>query len=109
MEKTKSTTGLKKETLAALAVLFSPSVVIPVVILLLEKDEFVRINAVQSTIVFIIAAVLSTLLVWTIFLPGILWIIWFILWLIQVYKAWQGEEFQVPLIHKYSKILLSKI
>ena len=41
-------TGLKKETEAALATLLGPTMVVPILFLMIEKDEFVRFWAMQS-------------------------------------------------------------
>ena len=104
----KSETGLKKETAGALAVLFSPTIVISVVLFLIEKDAYVRFYVVQSVFLFVIVVILSMLTAVTIFLPGLLWIVWFIIWLMMVYKAWQGEEWEVPFLGKYARKFLKK-
>ena len=46
----KSTTGLKKEMAAAIATLLGPSIVVPILFLMIEKDEFVRFWAMQSVV-----------------------------------------------------------
>ena len=63
-----SGTGLKKETAAALATLLGPTLVVPVLFILLEKDEFVRFWAFQSIVVFVALFVLKWVFVLTIFL-----------------------------------------
>jgi uncharacterized membrane protein len=32
----------------------------------------------------------------------------FVLWLILIYKAWQGEEWEVPVLGKYARKLVKK-
>ena len=77
-------TGLKKETAAALATLLGPTLVVPVLFIILEKDEFVRFWAFQSIIVYIALFILNWLLVLTIFLiflTPLIFILGVILWL----------------------------
>lgn len=107
-----TTTGLKKETSAALAVLFAPTIVVPVVLLLIEKDEFVRFHAAQILVVGLSLFVLQWAMAITIILlplVPILTIIGFVVWLILVYKAWMGEKWQVPFFGKLTKQLINKL
>lgn len=114
MAEAKSTLGLglKKETLAAIAALFSPSIVVPVVIFLLEKDPLVRFYAAQGVVLFVLSIALSKVLIITLVLAllgGLVWLVWFILWLMTIYKAWQGEEWEVPFIGKLTRKLITKL
>lgn len=109
MAETKSVTGLKKETLAAVACLFSPTVVIPLVIYFIEKDSFVRFYAAQSVLVFISAAGLASILLLVFPIAGLVWITWFVVWLMMVYKSWQSEEWEVPVFGKIAKALIVKL
>jgi uncharacterized membrane protein len=104
--------GIKKETAAAVAVLFSPSIVIPVLLFLLVKDKFVRFYVVQSLILFLLATALWKVFIITIVLAllgGLVWLAWFILWLVTIYKAWMGEEWEIPLVGKLTKKVLAQI
>jgi len=108
----KSGTGLKKETAAALASLFGPTIIIPVVLFLLEKDSFVRFYATQAIVSFIAAILLAQVFFVTIFLAllsRLVWIGWFIIWLAMTYKAWQGEKWELPVLGKISRQILSKL
>lgn len=101
--------GLKKETAGALAYVLGP--ITGVFFLVTAKDSFVRFHAAQSIVVLGGITVLSWALVATFFLAGlvsILGIVWFVLWLVMIYKAWQGEEWEVPVLGKYARILLKK-
>lgn len=106
----KSTTGLKKETAAALSYVLGP--ITGVIFLVLEKDLFVRFHAMQSIVVFVGLFVLQQVLVFTIILlplvPLVIIII-FVLWLILIYRAWQGEEWEVPVFGKIARQLLGKV
>jgi uncharacterized membrane protein len=42
-------------------------------------------------------------------LSALLGIVSFALWLILIYKAWQGEEWEVPVLGKIAKNLLKKV
>ncbi len=108
----RSITGLKKETAAAMAVLFAPTVVVPVILLLLEKDAFVRFHSVQILVVGFGLFVLQWVLALTIiFLPlvPLISIVGFIVWLVLVYKAWMGEKWEVPFFGKFAIRLMGKL
>jgi len=117
MAETKGT-GLKKETAAALATLLGPTIVVPILFLLIEKDEFVRFWAMQSVVtsvvlfvifwvigIFAFTIVLAPLVA---FINGVLMLLGFLLWLLFVYKAWQGEMWVAPLVGKIAQNLLKK-
>ena len=69
---------------------------------LLESDnKFVRFHAMQSIIVFLPVSILITIFWW---IPIIGWIlsplisiIMFVLWVILMIKAYQGEKFKLPI------------
>jgi uncharacterized membrane protein len=65
----------------------------------------------QSIVVFISLFVLQWVLALTlILLPlvSLIGIVWFVLWLILIYKAWQGEKWEVPVLGKFAKQLAKK-
>lgn len=100
-------TGLKKETAAAIAYLVGP--ITGIVMLLLEKDEYVRFHAIQSIAVFGGLAVLQWVLGITVILSVLIPLTTlggFVLWLVLIYKATQGEKFLVPVVGKYVLRLL---
>jgi uncharacterized membrane protein len=102
--------GLDKNTAAALSYVLGP--VTGVVFFLLEKDSFVRFHAMQSIVVFGLLFVLQWIMGLTIVLISILpllTILTFILWLILIYKAWQGDEWEVPVLGKYVRKALEKV
>lgn len=104
-------TGLKKETAAALCTLLGPTLVVPVLFILLEKDELVRFWAFQSIIVYLALFILNWVLVLTIFLiflTPLVFVLGIVLWLVMTYKAWQGEKWQVPFIGKFAVQLMKK-
>ncbi|OGM55901.1 hypothetical protein A3E46_01665 [Candidatus Woesebacteria bacterium RIFCSPHIGHO2_12_FULL_46_16] len=102
-------TGLKKETAGALAYVLGP--ITGVIFLVLEKDPFVRFHSMQSIVVFVGLFVLQWILGFTIILlplVPLVGILSFVLWLILIYKAWQGQEWQVPFFGKIARNLASK-
>ena len=107
----KEGTGLKKETAAALCTLLGPTLVVPVLFILLEKDEFVRFWAFQSIVVFLILFVLNWVLALTIVLlvlTPLVFILGLILWLFMTYKAWQGDKWKVPFIGDLAVKLMNR-
>jgi len=95
--------SLKKETAAGLSYLIGP--VTGVIVLFLKKDDYVRFHAKQSIIVLGGIIVFQWLLAVTVifsFLLPLITIAGFILWLVLIYKALQGERWQVPFISKYT-------
>jgi uncharacterized membrane protein len=102
-------TGLKKNTAGALAYVLGP--ITGVIFLVLEKDPFVRFHAMQSIVVLGGLWLLSWVLPFTIVLlvlSPIVGILSFVLWLICIYKAWQGEEWEVPVLGKIARNLAKK-
>ena len=102
-----SGTGLNKNTAAALSYVLGP--ITGVIFLILEKDSYVRFHAMQSIVFSVVAFVLNMVLGFTIILAlivPILWIAEFILWLVLIYKAWQGEEYELPVLGKFARQLL---
>ena len=101
--------GLKKTTSGALAYVLGP--ITGIFFLVTSKDPFVRFHAMQSTVVFIVLVVLQWVLGITIILfplSALVGIVTFALWLVLIYKAWQGEEWEVPMLGKVAKNLLKK-
>lgn len=104
----KKGTGLPKNTAAALCYVLGW--ITGIVFLLIEKeDKFVRFHAMQSVVTFGILTVAS-------FMPLIGWIlspfimiIGFVLWLVLIIKAYQGEEFELPVVGKLARQWLGKI
>ena len=102
-------TGLKKETAGALSYVLGP--VTGVVFLILEKDPYVRFHAMQSIVVFVGLFALQWILGLTlvlIFLVPLVGIVGFILWLLLIYKAWQGSEWEVPVLGKVARNLVNR-
>jgi len=103
-------TGLKKNTAGALSYVLGP--ITGVIFLILEKDPFVRFHAVQSIVVFITLFVLQWVLGLTVILlvlVPLVGILSFVLWLMCIYKAWMGEEWEVPVLGKFARKLAKKV
>lgn len=103
-------TGLNKNTSGALAYVLGP--VTGVVFLVIEKDKFVRFHAAQSIVVFGVLFVLQWVFGLTIILlplVPLISLLGFVLWLLLIYKAWQGDEWEVPVLGKYARTLVKKV
>src|SRR5215212_10725588 len=98
----KTSTGFDANVAAALSYLVG--FVTGIIFLVLEKDNrFVRFHAMQSTLLFAgivaidillqIVPILGALVVIFIVIPASA-----VLWLLLMFKAYQGEEFKLPLI-----------
>ena len=98
----KTSTGLDANVAAALSYLVG--FVTGIIFLLVEKEnKFVRFHAMQSTLVFAgivaidillqIVPILGALVVVFVVIP-----VSAVLWLLLMYKAYQGEEFKLPLV-----------
>jgi uncharacterized membrane protein len=79
-----------------------------IIVLLAEKEnKFVRFHAMQSTLFFIGVVVIDVLLQ-VIPLLGFLAVIFIVIpasavvWLLLMYKAYQGEEFKLPLVGQWA-------
>jgi uncharacterized membrane protein len=110
MAESKSGTGLKKETAAALSYVLGP--ITGIIFLLLEKDPFVRFHAMQSTVTFLGLFILQWMLGLTVILlplVPLVGIVSFVLWLLLIYKAWQGDKWEVPVFAKIAKQLIEKV
>lgn len=96
----KSSTGLQPNVAALLCYL--AGFVTGIVFLVLEKDnKFVRFHAMQSIILFGGIFVLQMALIFTIvliILVPLLNILSFILWIILMIKAYNGEMYKLPVI-----------
>ncbi len=104
----KESTGLPRNMAAALCYVLGW--VTGLVFLLIEKkDKFVRFHAMQSVITFgvLTVASIAPLIGWI--LAPFIMIIGFILWLVLIIKAYQGEEFELPVVGPLARQWLGKI
>jgi len=101
-------TGLAKNTAAALCYVLGW--VTGLVFLLVEKeDKFVRFHAMQSVVTFgiLTVAYFVPLIGWI--LSPFIMIVCFVLWLVLIVKAYQGEEFELPVVGKLARRWLGRI
>jgi len=71
------------------------------VFLLIEREsKFVRFHAIQSIYVFGILNIAGIILGWIPFagwfLSSVIWILWVVLWIILMIKAYQGTRYKLP-------------
>jgi uncharacterized membrane protein len=68
------------------------------IFLILEKeDKFVRFHAIQSIITFGAITVVYIIFFWVHFF-WILWLLSLVLWVVLMYKAYQGEKYKLPVL-----------
>ena len=98
----KTSTGFDANVAAALSYLVG--FVTGIIFLVVEKENrFVRFHALQSTLVFAGMVAVNILLQIVPFLGQLLFIFVILpvsaaLWLLLMYKAYQGEEFKLPFV-----------
>ena len=83
-----------------------------IVFLILEKDnKFVRFHAWQSIATFlpltVIAWIIGWIFMWIPFIgwtiSTLIWILVLILWLILMFKAYQGEMYKLPIVGDFAE------
>jgi uncharacterized membrane protein len=100
----KTSTGLDANLAAALSYLVG--FVTGLIFLVVEKDnKFVRFHALQSTLLFATLVAIDILVQIVPLLGALLFIfvilpVSAILWLLLMFKAYQGEEFRLPVVGK---------
>jgi uncharacterized membrane protein len=102
----KSSTGLQPNVAGLLCYLFGW--ITGLIFLLIEHEsKFVRFHAVQSISTYVVFFVIYIIL-W--FIPIIGWIIniflaiaMFILWILLMYKAYQGNKFKLPIVGNFAE------
>jgi uncharacterized membrane protein len=118
---TASSTGLPSTTAGALTYLLG--IITGVLFLVLEKkDPFVRFHAAQSigvTVVFLVLSVALSIVTMILgIIPVLGWLVGILLslalalvglvvWVLLMYKAWQGEEWEFPFIGEKAREMLS--
>jgi uncharacterized membrane protein len=107
MPEKKTGTGLPVNLAAALSYVLGW--ITGIVFLLIEKDRFVRFHALQSILVFGILTVLTLVPLVGWILSPVIWIVGFVLWLVLIYKAYEGEEFKLPWVGEFAKKQLEKM
>lgn len=100
--------GLPRNTAAALSYILGW--VTGIVFLLIEReDKFVRFHAMQSIVTFGLLTVISFVPVIGWILSPLVLIVGFVLWLVLIFKAYQGEEFMLPVIGEFAKRQVEKL
>lgn len=107
----KDTSGENKNVKGALAYLVGP--LTGVFFLLTEKkNDFIRFHAMQSVLLFGALIVLHVILMFSliglIVIPFLM-IAEFVLWILLMWKAFNGEMFVVPVVGEFAKKQLEKM
>ena len=103
---TKTATGLSQNLAGALCYL--AGWITGIIFLVLEKDNrFVRFHAVQSIAVSVVIMIAYFVILFIpvigVFLAYILDAGTFILWIIMMFKAYQGEQYKLPLVGNFAE------
>jgi uncharacterized membrane protein len=104
--KGKSSTGMDENVAGLLTYVFG--LVTGILFLIIEKEsKFVRFHAFQSILISAVYIILNMVLG---FIPIIGWLIslllspvFFILWLVLLYQAYQGKWFKLPVIGDFAE------
>jgi uncharacterized membrane protein len=106
-------TGLAPNVAGALAYLLGP--ITGILLLVMEKENrFVRFHAMQSTVLCVAWIIISIGLSFLVSVPVLGWIVGillsfvmtlagFILWLVLMWKAFQGEEWELPIVGPFAR------
>ena len=108
----KDTFGLPRNTAAALSVVLAPTIIGSLVFLFLYKDPFVRFHSAQALVTLVVIGIIQWFLYLTVILAsigGLLTIAGFVLWLMMVYKAWQGDEWEIPVAGDLARKLVKRL
>lgn len=94
------------EAVAAISAFFGFTLIVPALIFVRSKNDYVRFWAAQSIVFFILILLIDwiTLLVRGFnFLPSLIFVITAVVWLTMVYKSWTGTLWEIPFIGKIAK------
>jgi uncharacterized membrane protein len=106
-------TGLAQNVAGALAYLLGP--ITGILLLVVERENrFVRFHAMQSTVLCVAWIIVSFGLSFLATVPVVGWIVGlllslvmglagFILWLVLMWKAFQGEEWELPIVGPFAR------
>jgi uncharacterized membrane protein len=111
-KKTPSQTPLsaKKEGNTKALLTYAVGWITGLIFLLTEKDDkFIRFNAAQSVVVFGSLTVISLIPALGQLVSIILMPLSFILWIVLMFKAYNGEKIELPIVADLAKQLESKI
>jgi uncharacterized membrane protein len=107
----KTSTGLTENVAGLLCYLFAW--VTGIIFLILEpKDKFVRFHAMQSLIAFGIINIAALIFGWVPvvggIISGLLAVLAFIIWVVCMVKAYNGEVYQLPVVGKIASDWVNK-
>lgn len=106
-------TGLTENVAGALAYLLGP--ITGIILLVVEKENrFVRFHAMQSTVLSVVWIIVSFGLSFFTSVPVLGWIVGmftslvlglagFILWLVLMWRAFQGKEWELPIVGPFAR------
>jgi len=108
----KSSTGLEQNVAGVLCYL--GAFITGIIFLIIEKDNhFVKFHAMQSTVLFIAIAIITSIIGWVPFIgwlvASLISLISVILWIILMVKTYANETVKIPVVAEVSDSLLRSI
>ena len=113
---TESSTGLKPNVAGLLCYLLTW--LTGIIFLIIEKNShFVRFHAAQSMVAFGFLTILSIVFNWALFavpflggfLSGLVGVLMFVLWIVMMVKAYQGEMYKLPIVGDIAENIAGKM
>ena len=75
-----------------------------IIFLILEKEnKFVRFHAMQSIVTFGALTIVNLFLFWVPILGWLLGVLAFILWVVLMVKAYQGQMYKLPIVGDFAE------
>jgi uncharacterized membrane protein len=92
----KTSTGMQPNLEALLCYLFG--FITGLIFYLIEKEnKYVRFHAMQSIVVFAVLFIAGMVLMFIPLINLLFWLAEFVLWIVLMVKAYQGEKFKLPI------------
>ncbi len=98
---TKNGSGVSENTLGLVCYLIG---ILSIIFVFTEKrNKFIRFHAIQSTILNVTYFVLIVIFSGDTALYGLAALVFLILWIVLMYKAYKGEKYKLPVIGDYAE------
>jgi uncharacterized membrane protein len=112
LSSTESSLNLSQNVVGLLCYLFGWLTGI-VFFVLEQKNRWVRFHAAQSMVVFLPLSIISAIFGWIPFagwvICTVIWIFGFILWVLLMYKAYQGERYKLPIAGNIAEQIIGEV
>jgi uncharacterized membrane protein len=100
-------TGLKENVASLLCYVLGW--VTGIIFLIIEpNNKTIKFHALQSIFVFGALTIINAIFFWVPVLGWIIWVIWFISWIVLMFKAYQGGTWKYPIAGNYAEKMANK-